>query len=508
MNSITQQNFQYFKYVDGIAKSIDLWISAYICLSVFSVPEKTLRNGTQLFRKGKIKHWVNYADHETVWIKYNSIPKNTILRQKLPTDSQKALEFLRSLNYTQEETFKSHQYKILESDLQYYYDEKFPRYIKYYLPRFDSNDKRILYAKTHALFERIIYHWKIGASPSEAIFIAFKNIVFNELTLCRTIIFKTHNERSFWRKIKDAYQYGIENAIVHGLQSVPRPDKVKMDPKVEAYIRVLLRHKQNYTYPVILKKVKRKLLVDISLSAVKKFAARKDVQNLTKYYSNGTLSSRANSLPKLSRVLANSPCDIFQGDYYKLQFIIRDSLGNIKTMTAFIVMDMFSRKIVGWALDIKADENTALKAFKMAFTTTGFLPNEIWLDNDLRYKTVRFQHFILATQSIGVTWNFGRPHLPTSRAEIESFFSKFQKKYCSELKFYQGEGLGSRNSRGNPSIELVNEYYSKKHQLPTSHELAIEFASLINQYNNDTDNEDEATDDETATTLIVQNEQA
>lgn len=491
MSTFNRPNFKYFKFDDGISDNTDLWISTHICMTIFKIPEKTIQNGTQLYRKGKVKHWANYADHSTIWVRYSSIPLNSIRRYKMPSDAKGAADLLKSLDYAYEETFKSHQYKMLESDLQHYYDEKFPRYVKYYAPRFDANDKRILYAKTHSLFERIIYHWKIG-TPAEAVFIAFKNIVFNEITHCRTIVFKTQNFRSFWRKIKEAHQYGIENTLVHGLTSVSRPDRLKMGPDTEAYIRTLLRNRQKYTYPTIVKKIKQKLDTDISLSSVKKFAARKDTKNLTDYYANGTLYSRANSLPKLPRELATCPCDIFQGDYYKLQFIIRDAQGNIRTMTSFVILDVFSRKVVGWALDVKPTHITALRAFKMAFTSTGFLPNEIWVDNDTRYKTSEFNHFIMATQSIGVTWNFGQPHLPTSRAEIESFFSKFQKKYCSELKFYTGEGLGSRNDRGNPSIELVTEYYSKKHQLPTERELSIEFSRLITSYNYEAEHQDTA----------------
>ncbi len=272
--------------------------------------------------------------------------------------------------------------------------------------------------------------------------------------------------------------------LIHGLAGMVKSDQLKLTEPIKAFIRLQLRRPERFTYRKIVKRVKSKFQTEISISSIKKYVSTAaDMKNLTKYDSNGTQYSRVNSLPKLSRNLAPYPGDIFQGDYYLLQFIYRTSTGEINRLISYNVLDVHSKKIVGWSLGEVQSEILPIEAFKMAFISSGYLPNEIMIDNDIYYKKEKFKRFVMATQSIGVTWNSGAPHMPTARSEIEGFFSKFQKQICSDRKFYLGENVKSRNKTGHPSTELISKYWTMKSDLPTKEEMIQEYAKMIGEYN-------------------------
>ncbi len=147
-------------------------------------------------------------------------------------------------------------------------------------------------------------------------------------------------------------------------------------------------------------------------------------------------------------------------------------------------MDVYSRKIVGWEIGGETNEHIALDAFKNAFISSGFLPESISVDGDIFYKRPDFVAFVKSLQDLGVVWLQGDPYKPTVRAELESFFSKFQKTYSSDKKFFLGEDVKSKNRFGNPSEELTKKYWRMKNQLPTEAELRIEIRKMINAYNN------------------------
>lgn len=474
----------YFKMDNKVDLSLCLFVTRELCVDILQIPLKTIVNGINENRGGKRKKcWISFCDGFNVWIRYDSIPIKTKNKKNIPYDSKSMYERLRSISVAKEEFFKNEEFVVLHSVMESTYNDLFPHYLKYYKDKFKALEKQILYAKTHAIFERI---FKLLAEkfPPEAIFSAYKSIAYNELSSGRLVIFHTENQRSFWRKIKSSKEVGVAATLIHGNRGLTQPNRIKLTEPIKAFIRVLLRRNERFTYRKIVKRVKSKFNVSIDISSIKKYVAtNKEVSNLTKYDSSGLQYSRVNSLPKLSRVLAENPGDVFQGDYYTLQFIYRTDSGNISRMISYNVLDVFSKKIVGWSLGEDISELLPVEAFKMAFTSCGFLPSEIMIDNDAFYKRQRFQQFILATQSVGVVWNIGQPGMPTVRSEIESFFSKFQKQICSDRKFYIGEGVKSRNKTGNPSEALIKKYWLMKGELPSKEEMKQEYAKMIHDYN-------------------------
>ncbi len=482
----------YFVLDSIVDKSKELYVSIGLAHTILLIPIKTIKNGIIQNRSHQIRHWVSYCDGFNIWIRYDSIPVNTKNRRKIPLLPDEMYRILQADTTLKEEYFRNQEYSILRADLEQAYSNGFPHFISSYTKDFEDPRERILYSKTHSIFERVLIHWQ-RKIPPEAIFSAFRDVMYAELTQGNEIVFDTENQRSFWRKIKLAKDIGIKRAIVHASKGVSRGGARQIPDKVTAYIRMLLRRPERLPYPKILSKVRTKFSGNISLSYIKKIAADPETKNLVKHDANGFLYSRANSLPKLSRDLFTSPGECFQGDFYKLQFLYRNHIGVVGRMVGYFILDVFSRKVVGWSLGEEQSEEVALSAFKMAFTSCGFLPNEIWLDNDLYYNTAKFKRFVLSTQSIGVTWKFGEPHMPTERAEIESFFSKFQKQLCSDKKFFIGEGIQSRNRRGRPSAELIKKYWSMKKELPTVQELNAQFTKMIQQYNFGTYHDEAAT---------------
>lgn len=487
-------SFSFFKLnqiVDGI---FQLYISVSV-LEYLQIPTKTIRNGISLSRIGKSKNWISFSFSEKLWVRFDSIPSNTIRRHNLPHDSQTMYEKLKSWGHAEEQFYKDVEFVEIYNSLENAYLNAFPSHLNDAKKYYTNDNDRIRYSKNAALIMEVIRLAKNKSLPPEGIFSCYRKLAVKEIENLNGLVFVTQSSKSFWRKIKQVESEGVMNALVHRSKGILKPDRRKGNEAIDAYIRVLLRKPAQLTLIKILKRTNIRYKVNLSLSYVKKIAAARSTKNLTDFDANGYFHSRTNSLPKLKRMVATKPGELFQGDFYQQQFVVRRRDGNIGAPVSYFVLDVYSRKIVGWAVGSQVDEHIALNAFKNAFISCGFLPESISVDGDLYYRRPDFKSFVKAIQDLGVIWLAGDPYKPTVRAEIESFFSKYQKVYCSDKKFFMGEGVKSKNKRGNPSEELTRAYWKIKNELPTESELEIEIRKMIRCYNYQIDEESEYTSD-------------
>jgi transposase InsO family protein len=294
-------------------------------------------------------------------------------------------------------------------------------------------------------------------------------------------VFYTFSYRYFLKKISLCRTSGIPDTLIHESHGKPREHQVKMTGQIKAYARLLLRNPRRFIINDILKKIKGKYKVDLSVSSIKRLKVSALDRNVLDYDADGKEWSRQNGLPKITRFLAEGAGDQFQGDWYKVQiYCLRNRI--VIRLWAYVVLDVFSVKVVGWALADKPSATQAKEAFKMAFENSQFLPEEVIIDNDPIYLRKNFKRFIRKLNNLGIITTKAYPNIPTWKAEIESFFAVFQKLHSGK-PWYIGEDIQSKNTAGNPADELRKELYRNKKSMLTEGELHKEFAKMVIEYN-------------------------
>jgi hypothetical protein len=474
---------RYFTIQKSISKALVLYVSAGLLIQRFGVKIKTIRNGVSRFLQHQSKLWRSYRDRDAVIIDYDSIPANTKTKAKLPIDSTKAYEILKAEYEIQEDINQNTEILHLQRTLEDVYHNRWPAFIKFYTEKISDEPQRILYAKSHALIDAIISSIK-EKWPSKIIFEVYQRIIRNEIDALDEPRFSTISPIYFWRVIRNCRRHGIPETLVHDSLGVSREYKVKMTGVIKAFIRQLLSDPKNLLISEIIKRVKAKYDVELSRSSIKSFKADRETRNLVEYYSHGKINSHQNGMPKITRLLAEAPGDQYQGDFYKLQFICLHG-DKVIRLWAYMVLDVFSKKFVGWALGEKPDSTLAVKAYKMAFVDHCFLPEEIIVDNDKKYRQSAFKRLIRRTNNLGVIWTKAFPNTPTWKSDIEGGFAVFQKLHSAK-DWYIGESVKSKNMEGNPAQEVVKEMWTKKSSMLSKPEMIAAFGTMVEEYNTET----------------------
>ncbi len=140
-----------------------------------------------------------------------------------------------------------------------------------------------------------------------------------------------------------------------------------------------------------------------------------------------------------------------------------------------VIMDLFSRKIIGWSLDTTMTNHLIIDAFNMAVATRKVEPGLILhSDRGVQYRSGEYQHKLI---SKGIQSSMSRKGNCWDNAVVESFFArlKVESIYAESFKgkqdayacvfeyielFYNSVRRHSTNAYLSP-CNYENEYYDK-----------------------------------------------
>ena len=143
-----------------------------------------------------------------------------------------------------------------------------------------------------------------------------------------------------------------------------------------------------------------------------------------------------------------------------------------------VVLDLFSRMVVGCKVGKTNSTQLVKGTFQMAYTNRKpILPLIFHTDRGSNYQSKTFR---LTLQSLGVTQSFSRAHIPYDNSVMESFFSNlkreelYRRKYCSEnefrtavnqyIIFYNEQRPHAKNGYKTP-LKKEQDYLSKQRLL-------------------------------------------
>ncbi|MBI1769537.1 MAG: transposase family protein [Bacteroidetes bacterium] len=474
---------KFFVAKESALSDLDLFVHTDLMIRELHIVKKTLQNGLRNNRIGQTTFYSHLEYPDGVYVRYSSVPKNSLLRQHLPLTSGAAYELLKDKKECEEILFKTESQRISLENMKKFYLERWPVFVSHYIEDFMKKSERQRYAQCHALFSYIIELERKGETLKN-LFESFKKISYDELSRGYKIVFSTQNYKSFARKINEAKRIGIHNALIHKSKGVKRMDLAILSEDDRNWIRDKKANQNNYTYRTIQGILLEERGVYASLETLKKVFSGIHIKNLVKNFWKGPSYVRKNCRPTVKRIF-NFPGDQYQADGSKVQFVCIDHTRKIVTLTYYVVLDAYSRKVVGLSVDTSENTEMVISAFKYAFMIVGYLPREIVVDNGPAYGSKESEKFIANIKHFGVVWRFCHKDYPLEKAEIESFFSVFQKVICNKYPYYIGEGIKTKNEYGNPSTDLIKKYWKQKHSLMSKTQLTELLFKMIKEYNNE-----------------------
>lgn len=104
-----------------------------------------------------------------------------------------------------------------------------------------------------------------------------------------------------------------------------------------------------------------------------------------------------------------------------------------------VVIDLFSRKVVGWELSGKADVNLVMRAFKKAYESRKG-PSGLMFHSDrgAQYTAERFRKLL---DELNIVQSFSKKGYPYDNAVCESFFRQMKREEINRRKYRSYEEL-------------------------------------------------------------------
>ncbi len=466
-------------------------------LLFYGVSESYLKKALNQYRQGKTRSWFHVKDTQDkrkVWIYLDSIPKGTRHKYHLPSwEEYQAQKEQKEIKQKKEEQ-EFEETKDLKN-LLYAYQEKWHEYYPLYLSRLEYSKKTsdkyaIPYAKEHAFWLAMVdISGGKYSTPFGTMYHYFE--LYTKITERVPFVSVISHREHFRVKLKEIKQHlekgcSIVDVIVDGSLK-PRPEQIKTTDFHKALMFSYLSHPKGYSYRIVTDLVNYSCNLEgypiISESVIKSIMVTdNEFRTLVDAYRKGKKSLNDTILPYTVRNIAKYPHNTWMIDGTPVQFwCYNESKTKIVRLNLFIVIDVCSRKIVGFDISYSENRYNILNALKIAVLSEGYLPKEIVSDNFSASKTEEIRHLQDEMFKMGVVWRYSKVENPQDKTYAERFFGTFQSVEQSLYDDYLGEGITSK--RGNrPSPEYLREV-TVKQGVPSYKEAQSRIATMIAKYN-------------------------
>lgn len=464
----------------------------------YGISENYLKVCLSRFRNNKSKSWQNFKDpldKRKVLINIDTIPENTRLKYNIPSAQeyaeQKLIEQENKLRIETETRYNLEKSALIEA----YTNEWIP-YVNLYDRLFSYSRKSQIryskqFAKEHAFWVKMVeitgtkysaYHGKVYAGFQ----------LFSELKSELSFYNSINNLNYFSRKLKElrtaiANNQDLSELIADG-NLKRKPHLVKTTDFHNALTLSFLSHPKKYPYRVVTDLVNHHCQIEemppITESWIKKKMAEDNkFRSAVSKYRNGEKYFNDNLLAHAVRNVTPYPANVWMIDGTPIQFFCwNETRTKVIRLNLFAIIDVCTRKIVGFDMAYSEDRFNILKALKLAVLSEGHLPAEIVSDNFSANKTEEIKDIKTQMENMGVNWRFSRLNNPQDKSYIERFFGAFQSVECALYDDYIGEGITSKRLNARPSREYL-EAVAKKKGYPTFNEMKDRIGIMIAKYN-------------------------
>lgn len=463
-------------------KEVLISINELIELSSDKIPAKSVyANCSRSNANPNPISWISQTDEydsRKTLIRYSTIPNQTSKKYNLPTIEQL---ISRIISNAALEVADQKQISIelkddsLFGSLKQAAENNFVKFCPQYAKHFpNKNDKAIEIAKTHSVL--------LACTTLKA------EYKFSELhkAYLQTKGIK-HGLKSLAKFRQMVNQYAKNGINLVDKRTGKKPEHlVKITDFHIAVMEKYKMHPNKYGYTMITDLVNKDCidasLKPISVESVSQYLRQPEVKNRLSMY--GDKRHYRNEVKGFTRRRAAD----FAGDEYycdgsPLQiFCWNKARTVIVRLSLFVVMDLHSKKIVGFDLAESEDRYNWFGAFKMAFDMEKLLPYNMVYDNASATKTDEFKVLQQELLIKGCQLNPAKKGNPQAKAQVERWFETFQSGFQRMIDGFIGEGIKSRRDNGRIDAEYLKKVQKEKGYY-SFNEMQIIVTELIGIYN-------------------------
>jgi len=447
------------------------------------INKKSLDNCFSKFNTGKSLNFqfIKDINSNEKWVLYSSIPFKKLSQLGLPTDT-KLLE-----NVVNHDEMKNQNSNL--SEISFILNNAWinplfwKKNLSYYQDYNIDLDKKELFAKTHAVISEVIELKKNKRYKLKEIHQMYLNF--------ENILFWTKSYQYFSKKIKKSEDKGIEQTIVHGFLRWGR-NNYKVTTLAKNRIIFYYSNPKRYSRSVITEKVNEELLSKgkptISLSSVKNIIKNEGFKNRADIVRFGRKYTEDNIIPYLRRSEPRHIAELYQIDSTRLNIQFIDDEGKFDHLYLCVMMDVFTRKIIGYSVSKTENVVMIMECIKTAFESFGYIPIQIVHDNHRSYTSKEFRKLKMVLDEYGVYTRAARRGNAKDKAHVERWFRIFGNDYLNRVIGNLGEGIRTKTEGGRTQREL-EDYFKKKSNIRNKKKLVQLVFSLIKEYNRKTEME-------------------
>jgi hypothetical protein len=419
-------------------------------------------------------HTYKKSGSKKIWILYQSIPLNVLAKYNLPTEESKIIDLLKNAAPTNDSfnsslDFTFHQIWI-DSE---YWTKHIPLYKEYFSDDIEVNSN---YARTHAIILEILYIKKAKIYELKEIHNAFQKLP--------KVGFKATSYSYFSSKLIKCKKEGIVETLVHDFKINGRTP-YKVNKIVKTLIQSFRLNSKRYSKSKILILVNTHLKqIDyqtISQATVDRicddmvFKNKTDILRLGKKYANDNIT------PYLPRKTPDFAGGLYQIDSSQIN-IYYNNEGTPSYLTLCVLLDVYSRKIIGHSIGTVENFQLINNAIKSSFINGRIAPDNILVDNHKSYHSYDFKLLKSKLMSLGVNIRYAQVKNAKDKAHVERWFGTFQSKYLIDIYGFLGEGIKTKREGGRANEEKTSEYRKIKN-LHKKDELIQSVNDKIIEYN-------------------------
>lgn len=483
-----------------------MYIKQSILETNFGVPTESIKTSTKRYRQGKSQSWANIKDpndKRRVLIDIDTIPEPTRKKYNIPTGREyhKQKELQRQAEQEAElheqklqaEQFKKDRLNIEKSALYNAYNNDFMQYLQEYKDRYSHNkvggEMALISAKEHAFWVKML---EITGNKHKSFDGGCKRGfgLYLELKMELVLYHNFANENVFRTLISKLRKTALKSGTIADIvaNNKCKPKGVKKTSDIHrGYAMAFLSHPNKYCYRVATDLVNHHCTLDgidtISESWIKWLMTNDNhFKTLVKASRNGEKYLKDSLLPHAVRKNTPYPANVWMLDGSPLQFYCwNESRTKQVRLNLFVIIDVCSRKIVGFDVSYSEDKFNIMNALKMAVRDEGHLPAEIVSDNFSASKTQEIKALVQDMAKVGTVWRHAKVGNPQDKSYVERFFGSFQSVECALYDDYIGEGIMSKRDNRRAVEQLLKT--AKTDGLPSYNKMKDKVIEMIIKYN-------------------------
>jgi len=298
-----------------------------------------------------------------------------------------------------------------------------------------------------------------------------------------SFIFSTSSLNSFINKLNQFKEHGYLALIHKGFSN--NNAAIDFDKREIEIIKNGYRDGIRRSFRTITKNLNTDRILrgrrKVSIQTVINFTKKSGDYGLLALQRNGS-QAIDNLLVHPDRKQPNNPGTQYQIDGSRLNVPYINSDGKPDFLQLVVLLDVFSKKIVGYTLTETETFGSYFKVISQVITETKHLPAELLSDNLPSLNGVDCQRFIEKIKKLGVLVRRHVPLNPSDKGSVEVWFRIFGRMYLKEKKGYLGDGIKSKDTDGKPNSDLIEDYKKKKN-IRSRSELETFLHQQIIEYN-------------------------